>query len=565
MDQTNFFLQSTIFSTLSRFLGTSESIFDTIKMILMMSLALKLIDSLNKMEYWNNFNYYWDPFYKYLCQKIFNEDNKFSKKVIINEITENKEINQLYKAFYWYLSSQIDLKNETPLRYSSSNDLCLAENDELLDSTFNKTLMGNISKSFLFDGHQINYKMGSELITIYGLEKERKRENNIIYLDTDYYTGQSMDIIDNLCNHVMFEYAKYKSGNKWEQKLYLNRYGRWESSLSRNKRHLKSLILKKDQKERLIEDINLFICSEDWYNDRDIPYRRGYLLYGYPGTGKTSFFKGLSNQLNRHIHCLNLNEISSDAELIDLLKDIDYQKTILVIEDIDCLSNLVKDRDESNCVISKRNGQGGHDDMDTCPTVTPVPAPIKIEICGTGQSQILDLNKTHTSKSKLTLSGLLNVLDGVFSTDGRIIIMTSNYPEVLDKALIRPGRIDVKEYFGRCDYFQICQLFKTFYDLSGTDFEDKYPSLKDIQEDKYSPAEITGIFLKHRKDPQKSLEELIKGINQDDEFYQFIQSRSNTGKSYTNNTLPKRRTCFQPMIDNPPYMSAQPNCPLNPK
>ena len=65
--------------------------------------------------------------------------------------------------------------------------------------------------------------------------------------------------------------------------------------------------------------------------------------------------------------------------------------------------------------------------------------------------------------SRLTLSGLLNMLDGVLSTEGRIIIMTSNYPEVLDKALIRPGRIDVKEYFGRCDQFQIGQLFEMFY------------------------------------------------------------------------------------------------------
>ena len=529
MDQGSFFIQSTIFNTLSKFLGTSESIFDAIKIVLIMSLTLSLLGFLNKIEYCNYFYYYWNPFYQYLRNKIVGDDQGFTKKIIINEITENKEMNQLYGAFYWYLSSRIDLKNETPLKYSCSNDLCLDDNDELLDSTFNKTLLGNISKKFHFSGHEINYRMGSELITIYGSEKERRRENNIIYLESHYETKDSIDIMDNLCSSVMFEYAKYKSGNKWEQKIYLNRNGHWESSLSHNKRRLDTLILKKGQKERLIQDINLFISSEDWYNDRDIPYRRGYLFYGYPGTGKTSFFKGLSNLLNRHIHCLNFNEIDSDAQLIDLLKGVDYRTTILVIEDIDCLSNLVKDRDagggdamthqdpHGETPISSNHPKKEEGLRGESPLV-----PIRIEISGPSN----DLKKPETSR--LTLSGLLNMLDGVFSTEGRIIIMTSNYPEVLDKALIRPGRIDVKEYFGKCDYFQICQLFQTFYDIKETNFEEKYVSLKDIGEDQYSPAELTGIFLKHRADPQEALNELVKGINQDDEFYEFIKSRANS-------------------------------------
>ncbi|CAB9496368.1 Mitochondrial chaperone BCS1 [Seminavis robusta] len=48
------------------------------------------------------------------------------------------------------------------------------------------------------------------------------------------------------------------------------------------------------------------------------------------------------------------------------------------------------------------------------------------------------------NKDKLSLSGLLNVLDGVVDTPGRMLIMTTNHPEQLDPALIRPGRIDSK-------------------------------------------------------------------------------------------------------------------------
>jgi hypothetical protein len=52
------------------------------------------------------------------------------------------------------------------------------------------------------------------------------------------------------------------------------------------------------------------------------------------------------------------------------------------------------------------------------------------------------------NKDQLTLSGLLNVLDGVVDTPGRILIMTTNHPEMLDPALIRPGRIDKKIMLG---------------------------------------------------------------------------------------------------------------------
>lgn len=59
-------------------------------------------------------------------------------------------------------------------------------------------------------------------------------------------------------------------------------------------------------------------------------------------------------------------------------------------------------------------------------------------------------HKAYEGLTRVTLSGLLNALDGVASSEERVLFMTTNYVERLDPALIRPGRVDVKQYFGNC-------------------------------------------------------------------------------------------------------------------
>ena len=63
------------------------------------------------------------------------------------------------------------------------------------------------------------------------------------------------------------------------------------------------------------------------------------------------------------------------------------------------------------------------------------------------------------SKNMITFSAILNVLDGITSTEGQIIIMSSNYKNVLDKALIRPGRID---YMFEFDFMKKSEMKKMF-------------------------------------------------------------------------------------------------------
>lgn len=120
---------------------------------------------------------------------------------------------------------------------------------------------------------------------------------------------------------------------------------------------------------------------------------------------------------------------------------------------------------------------------------------------------------------KLTLSGLLNAIDGASSSEERIIFMTTNYIDRLDAALIRPGRVDIKKYIGYASDDQICRAFDRFFPKPGaaTDIsEEAKDFLKVIKTYKegltarghcvnLSMADIQSYLLLHKDRPQAAI------------------------------------------------------------
>jgi len=447
---------------------------------------------------------YTNAYYYHLLHKcknllygyLFKQDTKFSKSITVTRLTENYDNNRLYDAVFWFLTNnKNDLLEETPLSYSTNQIVEFEnENKKLANEIFNKTISHHKERTFVFSGHNIKYSMYTDIITAYAQEGERKINNETIQLQTLYDKEKKEDIFDNLIKHIMLEYAKSKEDQEWEQKIYLPKEGRWDGKPSNNKRNIKSLILKEGQKERLIRDITLFSESEDWYNERDIPYKRGYLLYGPPGTGKTSFIKAISLLTKRHIHYLMIKSIKSDAELTTLLKDIDYKNTVVVIEDIDCASEIMKSREEKKDTMNK----GNENKKETNEVLA--------DVIKTLTNKDKTDNRSETAVSELTPSGILNALDGVFSAHGRILIVTSNKPKILDPALLRAGRLDVKECLSHCNEYQIIHLYKQFFNT-----DPDLNKVKQIKAQNYSPATVTEVFLRCRDKPDESLNMLIAG------------------------------------------------------
>ena len=184
----------------------------------------------------------------------------------------------------------------------------------------------------------------------------------------------------------------------------------------RRKRPLDSVILDEGIKERVVGDVKEFLRRQQWYVDRGIPYRRGYLLYGPPGSGKSSFIQALAGDLDFGVAMVNLAERGiTDDKLAYLLMKLP-SRTILLLEDADAAFRNRRQVDE--------DGYSG---------------------------------------SNVTFSGLLNALDGVAAGEERIAFLTTNHIERLDEALVRPGRVDLTVRIGMATRSQVAEMWDRFY------------------------------------------------------------------------------------------------------
>lgn len=208
-----------------------------------------------------------------------------------------------------------------------------------------------------------------------------------------------------------------------------NYWGRRKNYVPRS---LDSIILGDGEVEKLLQDIEVFRTSKARYIRLGIPYHRGYLFYGPPGTGKTSLASALAHAFGISIYALNLRQFN-DNTLVAAMHNV-APNSIILFEDIDCMgSGQIRE---------------GVPDPKRDEAVAEHPTTRRENI-----SELLGV----------TLSGLLNVLDGFNAPENVIYIMTSNNIESLDPALLRPGRIDYRLYMGPATNEQKTQLFMRFF------------------------------------------------------------------------------------------------------
>lgn len=225
----------------------------------------------------------------------------------------------------------------------------------------------------------------------------------------------------------------------------------WQRCLARASRPFSTVILNDKVKQDLIDDVQDYLnpATRRWYSNRGIPYRRGYLLYGPPGTGKSSLSLALAGFFKMRIYIVSLSSVTSNEENLSTLFAELPRRCVVLLEDIDT-AGLTHTREDK---AKDASGDSKDDDM--------VPGQLTK---GTGPT-----NNTNNN-GRLSLSGLLNILDGVASQEGRVLIMTTNHVDKLDKALIRPGRVDMIVKFDLADTGMISSIFRAiFAPLEGDD------------------------------------------------------------------------------------------------
>ena len=260
-----------------------------------------------------------------------------------------------------------------------------------------------------------------------------------------------------------YEYEK-KINDKLTGIFITNDYGEWYLYNKIPSRTLDSIYLESNIKNKITDDINNFLKSEEEYNKFGIPYKRTYLLTGIPGSGKTSMVKAICNHFGYSLSILSISKKFDNSSLMTAIKDIE-EKTILLLEDIDSL-------------FDKREG-------------------------------------TQDNPS-ITFSNLINVLDGVLYKHATIIFLTTNHPEKLDHALLRIGRIDMILEF---NYPSKNILEKLFSDILNESYDkeiikkefNKFYNL--ISSKKITMSAIMNFLFRYKKNWEDNISDLLDTNN----------------------------------------------------
>ena len=290
--------------------------------------------------------------------------------------------------------------------------------------------------------------------------------------DNQYYFGiDSIDLIENKVKYIQYE---FKSDVTFDNIFF-------------------------EDKQNIKSNLDFFINNKSYYQNNGIPYRLGILLHGHPGCGKTSLIKAIANYTKRHIVNVNFKSIDNKKILENIFFsnrinsfNIDNEKKIFVIEEFDV--NGLKYL-EDRCIDYEKD------------------TPIREIIQKKDNSKII---KNEVSKEQnISLGSVLELLDGILENPGRIIIITTNDIKYLDKALLRPGRIDTIIKFRKCNQEMFSQIFyKFFKDKIDSDKITTYNHLiKLIPEYTYSPAELVNLCNFYRHNLSEFFEHIKKNQN----------------------------------------------------
>jgi len=357
-------------------------------------------------------------------------------------------------------------------------------------------------------------QMETVKIQIYSYKKTMNELENYVnkitenYLDTLYESRRNTSFI-----YSLVDFSKYDNVSK-ENTMPL-----WDECRFNSSRRFDTIFF--EEKEQLINKLDFFENNRDWYQREGHPYTLGIGLHGPPGTGKTSIIKCIANKLKRHLVVIPLSKIKTQRQFHQAFFEneyshknaknpISFEKKIIVFEDIDCMADVIMERKRET---NQENTSSTKDELLKA---------IKNEFLKNNDSSsslsssnsvnnVPNLNSlmnftsgTDATNDKITLSFILNVIDGIRETPGRIMIITSNHYDKIDKALVRPGRIDMTLEMKNASITVIEQVIQHYY---GVEIPRRVRSK--LRDDVVSPAMLINLRF-HSKNVDEYYENLMK-------------------------------------------------------
>lgn len=354
----------------------------------------------------------------------------YTKRVSMIEMRFNSEMAD-YDAVVRYVTENIiDDRRSRTYSYQTEARWDREEQDELVE---------HHGLTAGYGEHKGRY--GKTRVLIDRSLDTEKKGRGVEYLNLAFIT-RNRAIVRQFADDIAKEVGKTRDNTRYVQ-VHINSGTYWERMGRLPVRRIDSVITRNNAGEQIIDAIREFEARKEDNHRMGLPHHMGIMLHGAPGCGKSSLVHAVASELGRSIHYLNLGSIEKDSELTSLLSGgRNWNERLLVIEDIDAAGVKVNRASEAegtatSAAASKKWWQRGER--------TPEPAPAAAK-------------ETGETTSPVSLSALLNVLDGILCPDGLVVIATTNHHQNLDPALRRAGRFDQTVCLDKLNYSDFLRM-----------------------------------------------------------------------------------------------------------